>query len=283
MDTSDGSRAPDAHVGRHTVCLSSQAGCAMGCTFCATGQMGLVRDLSGGEVVEQAVYVARRLRSRRRRLSNAVFMGMGEPLANFAATWHAVECLTDPDGFGLGARRITVSTVGLPGGIDRLAASGKPVRLAVSLHAPDDALRSSLVAINETHGLPAVLAACRRYQAAGGRRITFEYVLIRGVNDRPEHARALARTIRGIVAHVNLIPLNPTHASDLLPSVRRDVVAFHDALEDMGVPATARMRRGIDIDAGCGQLRSRAAEGRLGRTVVDPRSPIAIPEGTHER
>jgi 23S rRNA (adenine2503-C2)-methyltransferase len=253
--------------GRHTVCLSTQAGCAMGCVFCATGQMGLLRDLTLGECVEQLVYFARQLRAAGEQLTHVVFMGMGEPLANWPATWGTVEALTDPDGFGLGARRLTISTVGLVPGIQRLAAAGKPVRLAVSVHAADPGLRTQLVPINATYPLADVLAACRTYQARTGRRITFEVVLIAGVNDSPAQARLLARRLAGLKAHVNLIPLNPTAGFHRQPSAPGDAAAFRGVLAAQGIPATLRLRRGIQIQAGCGQLRSRAGEGRLGRTV----------------
>lgn len=264
-------------VGRHTVCLSTQAGCAMGCVFCATGQMGLVRDLDRGECVEQLAWCARRLAAAGERLTNVVFMGMGEPLANWEATWGTVETLVDPAGFGLSPRRITISTVGIVPGIDRLARTGLPVRLAVSLHAPDDALRGALVAVNATYGIEAILAACRRYQAAGGRRITFEYVLIDGVNDHPAQAARLAAVLRGLGAHVNLIPLNPTDGSDLRPSPYPRAVAFERVLRHAGLGTTLRMRRGIEIQAGCGQLRSRVEGGRVGRTIPLPAtSPFTL-------
>ncbi len=265
--------------GRHTVCLSTQAGCAMGCVFCATGQMGLVRNLDQGECVEQLVWCARLLASADEHLTNVVFMGMGEPLANWEATWGTVRTLVDPDGFGLSPRRITISTVGIVPGIDRLARTGLPVRLAVSLHAPDDALRGALVAVNATYGIEAILAACRRYQAAGGRRITFEYVLIDGVNDHPAQAARLAHRLRGIGAHVNLIPLNPTAGSDLRPSPYARAVAFEAELRRAGLGTTLRMRRGIEIQAGCGQLRSRMVDGRIGRTIP-PSVPTLNPEAS---
>jgi 23S rRNA (adenine2503-C2)-methyltransferase len=254
-------------AGRHTVCLSTQAGCAMGCVFCATGQMGLLRDLDAAECIEQVVYCARRLRAAGEKLDNVVFMGMGEPLANWPATWATIQRLVDPEGLALSPRRLTISTVGIVPGIRKLAEVGLPLRLAVSLHAPDDALRSRLVAVNSVYGLDAILDACRAYQAAGGRRITFEYVLIHEVNDSPEQALALARRISGVNAHCNLIPLNPTEGSQLEPSSPARAEAFQAMLRNCGVMATLRMRRGIDVAAGCGQLRARDGAGLLGRTI----------------
>lgn len=259
--------AGDVPIGRHTVCLSTQAGCAMGCVFCATGQMGLVRNLTRGECVAQVVHAARIVAAAGEKIDNIVFMGMGEPLANWAATWGAVETFTDRDGLALSPRRLTISTVGIVPGILRLARTRLPVRLAVSIHAADDALRGRLVAVNETYGLDAILDACRAYEAAGRRRITFEVVLIAGVNDDAAQASLLATRLAGLRCHVNLIPLNPTPGSAMRPSRYEDAVRFQSILRDAGIPTSLRMRRGIEIAAGCGQLRSRAADGRIGRTI----------------
>ncbi|MFQ5459311.1 MAG: 23S rRNA (adenine(2503)-C(2))-methyltransferase RlmN [Anaerolineae bacterium] len=256
---------------RHTVCLSTQVGCAMGCVFCATGQMGLARDLTAGECVEQLAYCARRLARSGDRIGNVVFMGMGEPLANFGAMWATIRRLNDPTAFGLGARRITVSTVGLVPGIRRLARSEIPVRLAVSLHAPDDHLRRRLVPLARVHPLDELMAACRDYQRQRGRRITFEYALIDGVNDSPRQASALARLLSGVRAHVNLIPLNPTSGYAGRPSSEPRAAAFRGRLAAVGVPVSLRARRGIDIHAGCGQLRSGAEGGPAGRTMSPAR------------
>ena len=242
---------------RSTVCVSSQAGCAMGCTFCATGQGGFTRHLAAGEIVEQVVAAAREARSTDRRLSNVVFMGMGEPLANYDRLWAAVTRLHGE--LGLSARHLTVSTVGVVPGIRRLAGEDLPVNLAVSLHAANDELRDRLVPLNRRYPLGALLAACRHYLAAKGRRLSFEWALIDGVNDRDADADELAGLARPLGAHVNLIPLNPTPGYPVLGSPPARVRAFRDLLTASGVNATVRRNRGTDIDAACGQLASRAA------------------------
>jgi 23S rRNA (adenine2503-C2)-methyltransferase len=240
---------------RATVCVSSQAGCAMGCTFCATGQAGFERHLSAGEIVEQVVRAAH---ASPRRVSNVVFMGMGEPLANYDATWEAL-CRLHHD-LGISARHLTVSTVGVPPGMRRLADGDLPVTLAVSLHAPDDALRNTLVPLNRRYPLAEVLDAARHYLAARGRRLSFEYALMAGVNDRLDQADALARLVGGLGAHVNLIPLNPTPGFPVPGSPPDKVAGFAERLRRRGVNATVRRNRGTDIDAACGQLRSRHAK-----------------------
>jgi len=243
---------------RHTACISTQVGCPFGCVFCATGQSGFVRNLAPGEIVGQVLYFARQLRDQRRRtnITNVVFMGMGEPLANYEATWQAIETLTHDEGFNLGARRITISTVGLVPGIQRLAEEGTQIGLAISLHAPTDELRDKLVPINRRYPLNQLMAACRHYVERTGRRISFEYALIQGVNDSLEQARQLARLLDGLLCHVNLIPLNPVPESPYQPSPRDRVLAFQAELNRSKVPNTLRVERGIDIQAGCGQLRS---------------------------
>jgi len=254
-----------AYRDRATVCISSQAGCGMGCPFCATGQMGLLRNLAAGEIVAQVAWAARTLRdldvpaSWPRRLSNVVLMGMGEPLANYERVWRAVELLHDPDGFALSARAITISTVGVLPAIRRLAEERLPVTLALSLHAPDDELRSRLVPLNERYPIRELLAACREFRAAHGRRVSIEYAMIDGVNDAPEQALALAELLRGDDFHVNLIPLNPTPGYGLPASPPERIAAFRDILGRHGVNATVRRNRGTDIDAACGQLGARAA------------------------
>ena len=239
---------------RATVCVSSQAGCAMGCGFCATGQAGFERHLSAGEIVEQVVQAARRSRSLGRRLSNVVFMGMGEPFANEERVWGAVQRLHDD--VGLSARSVTISTVGLVPGIRKLATRPLPVNLAVSLHAADDELRDELVPVNRRYPLDALMAACSEYLRARNRRLSFEWALIDGVNDRNVDADRLAGLCHRLPlrAHVNLIPLNPTPGWPTVGSPPGRVRAFRDRLRSQRVNATIRRNRGTDIDAACGQL-----------------------------
>lgn len=242
--------------GRHTACISSQAGCAMGCVFCATGQMGFSRHLTAGEIIEQAVHVARWLEGRGERLSNVVLMGMGEPLHNYDAVLAAIQRMTAPEGLGIGQRHITLSTVGLVPQIRRFADEGLQVKLAISLHAATDEERSALLPVNRRYPLVDLLEACREYIDKTGRRITFEWALIAGENDVPEQAHALGALLRGLLCHVNLIPLNPTTGYGGQPSDRERVQAFQDVLAGYGVSSTVRVRRGIDINAGCGQLKA---------------------------
>lgn len=248
---------------RHTVCLSTQVGCAMGCPFCATGQGGLVRNLTPGEIVEQVLHFARLLKTEGEKITNVVVMGMGEPLANYDATWQAIETLNAPDGFGLGARRITISTVGLVPGIERLSREGLQIGLAVSLHAAEDALRDELVPINKRYPLSQLMRACRDYVERTRRRISFEYALVDGVNDSPDQAHQLAGLLKGLLCHVNLIPLNPTAECPYRPSPRKRILAFQAELNRSGIANTLRMRRGLDIQAGCGQLRCQWVNGFL--------------------
>ena len=258
------------YPGRATVCVSSQAGCAMGCGFCATGQAGFARHLTTGEIVEQVVYTARRARELGRRLSNVVFMGMGEPLANEEAVWGAIERIQGD--IGISARNITVSTVGLVPGIRRLAERPLPVNLAVSLHAANDALRDELVPINRRHPIAELLAACWHYlERQNGRNITFEYTMLDGVNDRPEQARELAALLAGREAKVNLIPFNTFPGTRYRRSPPAVIAAFRDTLLKHGVIATIRRTRGDDIDAACGQLVGRVRDRmqvRLGQKLV---------------
>jgi 23S rRNA (adenine2503-C2)-methyltransferase len=239
---------------RTTVCVSSQAGCAMGCSFCATGQAGFARHLSSGEIVEQVVAARRAAPSR---VSNVVFMGMGEPLANYDRVWAAVERLHKD--LGLSARHLTLSTVGVVPGIRRLARESLPVNLAVSLHAANDRLRNSLVPLNRRYPLDMLMEACRQYLTAKGRRLSFEWALIAGINDRAQDATELAALARPLGAHVNLIPLNPTPGYPVRGTAPAHVRNFRDQLVALGVNATVRRNRGTDIDAACGQLAARAA------------------------
>jgi 23S rRNA (adenine2503-C2)-methyltransferase len=299
---------------RRTVCISTQAGCAMACVFCATGQAGLARNLTSGEIVAQVLYAARYLSDtpadprpasgdafiplsafgslgtalhyspefpgeerdgppggEGRRLTNIVLMGMGEPFANYDRVWQAMHTLTDKEGFNLGARHITVSTVGLPQGIRKMADEALQINLAVSLHAPNDALRSQLLPVNHRYPIADVMDAVQAYVQKTNRRVTFEYAMMAGINDTPELARQLAARLKplrsptgGVMCHVNLIPLNPVAESPYQPSTERDAAAFQGILERAGIPATVRMRRGIDIDAGCGQLRRRVTATAVG-------------------
>jgi 23S rRNA (adenine2503-C2)-methyltransferase len=243
---------------RATVCVSSQAGCAMACGFCATGQAGFTRQLTTGEIVEQVVRASRRARDGGRRVSNVVFMGMGEPLANEPAVWGAVERLHGD--LGLSARHLTISTVGIVPGIRRLAERRLPVTLAVSLHAANDVLRDELVPINRRYPLEDVMAACADYLEINHRRLSFEWAMIDGVNDRPSDAVELAALCRRLQphAHVNLIPLNPTPGWPTKGTSAAGVTAFREQLVSLGVNATVRRNRGTDIDAACGQLAASA-------------------------
>ena len=253
----DGSRIETVlmvYPDRVTVCVSSQAGCAMGCGFCATGQAGFTRQLTVGEIVEQVVVAAREARAMDRRLANVVFMGMGEPMANEGAVWGSVERLHGA--IGLSARHITISTVGLIPGIRKLTERALPVNLAVSLHAANDTLRDELVPINKRYPLDDLMSACGDYLKAKGRRLSFEWAMIEGVNDRDSDAVELAKLCRRfrLPAHVNLIPLNPTPGYPTIGSSKTRVAQFHTRLIELGVNATVRRNRGTDIDAACGQL-----------------------------
>jgi 23S rRNA (adenine2503-C2)-methyltransferase len=253
--------------GRRSACVSTQAGCAMGCVFCATGLGGFARNLTAGEIIGQALALRARAD---RRLSNVVFMGMGEPLANYEATVRAARILAAPWGLGIGVRHLTVSTVGLVPQIRRLAREGLQITLAVSLHAPTDALRRRLVPVTERYPVAELIAACRDYLAATGRRLTFEYVLIAGVNDGDAEARALGRLLRGLLCHVNVIPLNPVSGIALRrPDVAR-VRAFARCLRESGIAVTVRIERGTAIQAACGQLRLADGSGRASRWTPSP-------------
>jgi 23S rRNA (adenine2503-C2)-methyltransferase len=245
---------------RRTVCISTQVGCAMGCVFCASGLFGVKRNLSTGEILDQILRLDR-LMEEDERITNVVVMGMGEPLANLKSLLPALDTLNDKGGLGLGARRITVSTVGLPERMRELSGHGTPYNLAVSLHAPNDELRTRIVPVNRNIGIDAILAAADEYFERTGRRVTYEYVLLGGVNDAPEHARELAALLRRRNAHVNLIPMNPVAPLSLHAPEQPRSASFVETLRSGGVTATIRKRKGADIDAACGQLRLTELEG----------------------
>jgi 23S rRNA (adenine2503-C2)-methyltransferase len=250
--------------GRRTICISSQVGCAMGCVFCASGLDGVVRNLTAGEIVEQMLRLQRLLPKAEKnesndenaeRLSHIVVMGMGEPLANLDRLLPALNEAISPTGLGISHRRITISTVGLPPAIDRLAELDARFQLAVSLHAPNDELRNQLVPVNKNIGLPAIVTAADRYFETSGRRLTFEYVLLGGLNDKPEHARELANLLRGRLALVNLIPYNSVPGLPYQTPNKKAVQQFVQTLEQAGLNVQIRERKGDEINAACGQLR----------------------------
>jgi 23S rRNA (adenine2503-C2)-methyltransferase len=296
---------------RATVCISSQVGCAMGCTFCATGQMGFTRNLTTGEIIEQVVWFNRWLRNHPHRtvsqkggryngttqdaakavgkpdadawfsqqdgqgeqrepiasVTNIVFMGMGEPLVNYNHLWSAIRMLNSPQGLGMGARRMTVSTVGIAPQIGKFAREDLAVNLAVSLHAPNDELRGSFMPINHRYSIDDLMAACRDYVDITNRRITFEYVLINGVNDSTELAEELRDILKGLLCHVNLIPLNPVPGTRMKATPREQVFAFQKTLEEAGIHTTVRIERGVDIAAACGQLKVEEEPGSRRRSL----------------
>lgn len=244
------------YSGRSTACVSTQAGCAMGCTFCATGQMGFVRHLSPGEIVSQVLHCQRTLRAEGQPdLRNLVLMGMGEPLHNYDSVMTALEIITERRGINIGPGRVSVSTAGIVPGILRMARENRPYNLAVSLHATTDAERQALIPASRRWPLAGLLAACRTYGQTTGRRIFFGWTLIAGTNDTAAHAERLAALLTGIDAHVNLIPLNPTEGYGGAATSADAAEQFKAALQAAGFPCTLRQRRGIDVAAGCGQLR----------------------------
>ena len=249
--------------GRRTVCVSTQVGCAMGCVFCASGMLGVKRNLTAGEILEQVLRLDRLL-PLAERITNVVVMGIGEPLANLTNLLPALDSLNAKGGMGLGARRITISTVGLPDKIRELAEIDRQYNLAVSLHAPNDELRTKLVPVNKSIGIDDVLAAADYYFEKTGRRVTYEYVLLSGVNDLPEQARELAGLLKPRIAHVNLIPMNSVTELPFVEPTAPRTVEFARILETHGIPATVRKRKGADIDAACGQLRLQAVEKEKG-------------------
>jgi len=257
------------HGARNAVCFSTQAGCPMACAFCATGEMGLVRNLTVGEIVDQVRHWQRELVARGERVSHVVAMGMGEPLANFDATVAAVRMLIDPQLFGISPRRVTISTVGVVPQMDQLAALDLPMNLAVSLHAPNDAIRGAIVPLNKRWNTEEVLAASARYVTRTKRRVTFEYVLLAGVNDAEKHATELAERIENLGRtsdyHVNLIPVNKGPGGFARPTERR-MERFAEILQEHDIAATLRISKGQDIAAGCGQLK--VPEGKAGIAAV---------------
>jgi 23S rRNA (adenine2503-C2)-methyltransferase len=251
---------------RRTVCISTQVGCSFGCPFCATGQQGFERNLSPGEIIEQILYFAQMVNKEapdkvtqlsRRPITNVVFMGMGEPLANYENVWQAIAMLNSRKGLELGARQITLSTAGLVPQIRRLAGESLHVELAISLHAADDMLRNQLMPVNQRYPLAELIPACREYFAKTGRRPTFEYALFQGVNDSTKEARQLAELLKGLNCSVNLIVGNPTSRQEYRSSSPKQAAAFYSLLTAQGITSTIRVSRGADIEAGCGQLRSR--------------------------
>lgn len=241
---------------RATVCVSCQVGCAVGCAFCATGLGGLTRNLSAGEIVQQTVDAARKARLLGRNLTNLVMMGMGEPLQNYAETMKFIRIINDPRGMKFGARRITISTSGIVPRIDALAKEPLQLNLAVSLHAPNNELRSQLVPVNKRWDIVELLAACDRYIAETGRRISFEYALMSGINDSDEIAHELGRLLRGRLCHVNVIPFNPVDVLKFERPTRAGIDRFAETLRSEGIPTTVRYSRGLEIAAACGQLRA---------------------------
>jgi 23S rRNA (adenine2503-C2)-methyltransferase len=242
---------------RETVCVSTQVGCAVGCTFCATGKMGLHRNLTPGEIVEQVLFFERILTEKMKKVTNIVFMGMGEPFQNFENSIKAIDILHHPEGLNLGERRFTISTVGIPDKIRQFANMNRQINLAVSLHTPFNQKRTEIVPINRRFPINDVMAAVKYYLDKTNRRVSFEYALIAGENDSPKEALALAELLRGLICHVNLIPVNPI-GTNIQATTRTNVLKFQRLLEENGIPCSVRLGRGVDIQAGCGQLASRS-------------------------
>jgi 23S rRNA (adenine2503-C2)-methyltransferase len=240
---------------RSTICVSTQIGCAMGCVFCATGQMGFEKNIKAEEIVAQVIHFANILQQRGEHVTNLVFMGMGEPMANYDETIRAVRILTHDRGFGIGQRNITISTIGIISGIDKLAEENLQVGLAISLHAPNNELRKKLVPTAGPNSVEDIIEAGRRYYKKTGRRVTFEYALMKGINDSPEIATELAILLKGNGSHVNLIPINPT-AGDFKRPTQDNISEFERILSNAGVNCTVRIEKGTEISAACGQLRT---------------------------
>ena len=260
---------------RRTVCISTQVGCGMGCVFCASGIGGVVRNLSTTEILEQLLHVRNRLPADER-LSHVVVMGMGEPMANLEPLLEALDVACSPEGLGMSARHIHISTVGLPAKMRRLADAGKQYHLAVSLHAPTDALRNQIVPTNDKVGLAAILEAADYFQATTGRQVTYEYVLLRGVNDRAEDASGLVHLLRGRQGHINLIPFNDVAGLPFRRLAQDSLVAFVEILRSARLSVTVRKRHGADIDAACGQLRREALAAPLGNPSAELHSAAGV-------
>lgn len=241
---------------RQTLCISTQVGCPVGCVFCATGQMGFRRNLSSGEIIEQVLYFARLLKKESLPVTNIVVMGMGEPFLNYDACLEAVDRLNDPTGLALGARRFTISTVGIIPQIESFAREMRQINLAISLHSIDDENRSRLIPVNKKYPVQDLLITCWNYTETTHRRITFEWALIEGVTDTPKEAESLAQRLKGRLCHVNLIQLNPTRKYSGCPTSEKAAISFKQILLDHGIACSIRLRRGIEIQAGCGQLAS---------------------------
>lgn len=257
-------RSDGTGTNRTSVCVSTQVGCPLQCSFCATGLMGLTRNLTAAEIIDQALYFLRWTRQHPPVVRNVVFMGMGEPLLNYDACLEAVGRLCDPIGAGLGAPRLTISTSGWLPGIERLADEPWPVRLAVSLHAPTDDVRDELVPLNRRYPVAELLSVCQAYQKKTDRRITFEYTLMAGVNDSAQLARALVKLVKGLDCHINLIPMNPVPEIPYTPSSAETVQMFHQMLRQAGLVATVRREMGRDIRAACGQLQTEVRQRPVG-------------------
>ncbi|MEJ2272836.1 MAG: 23S rRNA (adenine(2503)-C(2))-methyltransferase RlmN [Candidatus Bathyarchaeota archaeon] len=240
---------------RSTICVSTQVGCAMGCVFCATGQMGFKRNMKAEEIVGQVIHFAKILSEKEQHITNIVFMGMGEPLANYSETFRAIQLLTHSRGFGLGQRHITISTIGIVSAIEKLAEEKMQIGLAISLHAPNDKLRQMLVPTAGPDSVDELIASGKKYFLKTGRRVTFEYALIEGINDTHEIAEELARLLKDNGSHINLIPLNPT-AGDFTRPARKNVIEFERILYNAGINCTVRVEKGTEISAACGQLRT---------------------------
>ena len=246
---------PAEEAGRRTVCVSTQVGCAYRCGFCASGMKGFLRDLTAGEIVQQVAQVDRALKPDR--VSNIVFMGMGEPLSNYDNLIRAIRIINSPAGLRIGARKITISTVGLIPKMEQLAKEGLQLELAVSLHAPNDAIRGKIMPVNKKYPMVRLMAACRAFVKATKRLITFEYILIDGLNDQPHHAEELAGRLKGILCKVNLIPCHPIPGTPWGRPPEERMIAFEKKLKEKGIVATLRTSRGLDIEGACGQLRLR--------------------------